>query len=114
MSALAALLIRDMRIAVRVGGGALIGVLVFVVVVTLVPFAVSAPVTVVVPEPFTVVIAAAARGDAPSRVSVATQSKAHARSAVPDSHGTRRVSAPRRSASQARVPKSFLIKTATS
>jgi heme exporter protein B len=39
MSALAALLVRDMRIAVRVGGGALIGVLFFLVVVTLVPFA---------------------------------------------------------------------------
>jgi len=39
MNALAAILIRDMRIAVRVGGGALIGVLFFLVVVTLVPFA---------------------------------------------------------------------------
>ena len=41
MSALAAILVRDMRIAVRVGGGALIGVLFFVVVVTLTPFAVG-------------------------------------------------------------------------
>ncbi len=41
MSPLAALLVRDMRIAVRVGGGALIGVLFFVVVVTLTPFAVG-------------------------------------------------------------------------
>jgi heme exporter protein B len=39
MSALGALLIRDVRIAVRVGGGALMGVLFFLVVVTLVPFA---------------------------------------------------------------------------
>ena len=39
MSALAALLVRDMRIAVRVGGGALIGVLFFLIVVTLTPFA---------------------------------------------------------------------------
>jgi heme exporter protein B len=39
MSPLSALLIRDMRIAVRVGGGALMGVLFFLVVVTLVPFA---------------------------------------------------------------------------
>src|SRR5579863_10446881 len=39
MTALVAILIRDMRIAVRVGGGALIGVLFFLVVVTLVPFA---------------------------------------------------------------------------
>jgi heme exporter protein B len=39
MSALTALLVRDMRIAVRVGGGALIGVLFFLVVVTLMPFA---------------------------------------------------------------------------
>ncbi len=39
MSVLAALLVRDMRIAVRVGGGALIGVLFFLVVVTLMPFA---------------------------------------------------------------------------
>jgi len=38
---LAALLLRDMRIAVRVGGGALIGVLFFVVVATLTPFAVG-------------------------------------------------------------------------
>jgi heme exporter protein B len=41
MSALTAILIRDMRIAVRVGGGALIGVLFFLVVVTLTPFAVG-------------------------------------------------------------------------
>ena len=39
MTALAAILVRDMRIAVRVGGGALIGVLFFLVVVTLMPFA---------------------------------------------------------------------------
>jgi heme exporter protein B len=41
MNPLSALLIRDMRIAVRVGGGALIGVLFFVVMVTLMPFAVG-------------------------------------------------------------------------
>jgi heme exporter protein B len=41
MSALTALLVRDMRIAVRVGGGALIGVLFFLVVVVIVPFAVG-------------------------------------------------------------------------
>ena len=41
MSPLAAILVRDMRIAVRVGGGALMGVLFFLVVVTLVPFAVG-------------------------------------------------------------------------
>jgi heme exporter protein B len=41
MSALAALLVRDMRMAVRVGGGALMGVLFFLVVVTLVPFAIG-------------------------------------------------------------------------
>ncbi len=39
MSALRALLVRDIRLAIRVGGGALIAVLFFVVVVTLVPFA---------------------------------------------------------------------------
>jgi heme exporter protein B len=39
VSPLAAILVRDMRIAVRVGGGALMGVLFFVVVATLVPFA---------------------------------------------------------------------------
>lgn len=39
MTALAAVLVRDMRIAVRVGGGALMGVLFFLVVATLVPFA---------------------------------------------------------------------------
>jgi len=39
--ALAALLIRELRLAVRVGGGALIGVLFFLIVVTLVPFAIG-------------------------------------------------------------------------
>ncbi len=39
MDALAALLIRDMRLAVRVGGGALMGVLFFLLVVTMIPFA---------------------------------------------------------------------------
>jgi heme exporter protein B len=38
---LAALLVRDMRLAVRVGGGAFIGVLFFLMVVTLVPFAIG-------------------------------------------------------------------------
>jgi heme exporter protein B len=41
MAPLTAILVRDMRIAVRVGGGALIGVLFFLVVVTLIPFAVG-------------------------------------------------------------------------
>jgi heme exporter protein B len=41
VTALAALLLRDMRLAVRVGGGALIGVLFFLIVVTLVPFAIG-------------------------------------------------------------------------
>jgi len=41
MTALAALLVRDTRIAVRVGGGALIGVLFFMIVVTLTPFAIG-------------------------------------------------------------------------
>jgi heme exporter protein B len=41
MSALAALLMRDMRLSVRVGGGALIGVLFFLIVVTLTPFAIG-------------------------------------------------------------------------
>jgi heme exporter protein B len=41
MSPLAAVLLRDMRIAVRVGGGALIGVLFFLVVVSVTPFAVG-------------------------------------------------------------------------
>jgi len=39
MSALAALLVRDVRLAVRLGGGAPMGVLFFLIVVTLVPFA---------------------------------------------------------------------------
>jgi len=39
MAALAALLRRDMRLAVRVGGGALMGVLFFLIVVVMVPFA---------------------------------------------------------------------------
>jgi heme exporter protein B len=41
MTPLTALLVRDMRIAVRVGGGAMVGVLFFVVVATLTPFAVG-------------------------------------------------------------------------
>jgi heme exporter protein B len=39
MDALAAILVRDLRVALRVGGGALVGVLFFLVVVTLIPFA---------------------------------------------------------------------------
>jgi heme exporter protein B len=39
MSALAAIFIRDMRLAVRIGGGALMGVLFFLIMVTLVPLA---------------------------------------------------------------------------
>jgi hypothetical protein len=41
MSALSALLRRDIRIALRIGGGALMGVLFFLTVVTLIPFAVG-------------------------------------------------------------------------
>ena len=41
MTALKAILLRDMRIAVRIGGGALIGVLFFLAVVTLMPFAIG-------------------------------------------------------------------------
>jgi heme exporter protein B len=41
VSALAALLMRDIRLAMRVGGGALIGVLFFLIVVTLMPFAIG-------------------------------------------------------------------------
>ena len=41
MTALTALLVRDMRLAVRVGGGALIGVLFFLLVVAIVPFAIG-------------------------------------------------------------------------
>jgi heme exporter protein B len=41
MSALMTLMIRDMRLAVRVGGGALMGALFFLIVVVMVPFAVG-------------------------------------------------------------------------
>jgi heme exporter protein B len=41
MMALRALLVRDMRIALRIGGGALMGVLFFLTVVTLMPFAIG-------------------------------------------------------------------------
>jgi heme exporter protein B len=41
MNALAALLLRDLRLSARAGGGALIGVLFFLVVVTLIPFAIG-------------------------------------------------------------------------
>ena len=40
-AALAGLFVRDLRLAVRGGGGALVGVLFFLVVVTLIPFAVG-------------------------------------------------------------------------
>jgi heme exporter protein B len=41
MSALRALFMRDIRIAIRIGGGAMIGVLFFMTVVTLMPFAIG-------------------------------------------------------------------------
>jgi len=41
MIPLRALLVRDMRIAVRIGGGALMGVLFFLTIVTLMPFAIG-------------------------------------------------------------------------
>lgn len=41
MTALSALMLRDMRLAVRVGGGALMGALFFLIVVVMVPFAVG-------------------------------------------------------------------------
>lgn len=41
MTALSALLVRDMRLSVRIGGGALMGVLFFLTVVTLMPFAIG-------------------------------------------------------------------------
>jgi heme exporter protein B len=41
MNALQALFVRELRLAVRVGGGALMGVLFFVIVVTLMPFAIG-------------------------------------------------------------------------
>ena len=41
MNALFALMLRDMRLAVRVGGGALMGALFFLIVVVMVPFAVG-------------------------------------------------------------------------
>ncbi|HEY2134539.1 MAG TPA: heme exporter protein CcmB [Xanthobacteraceae bacterium] len=41
MTALRALLVRDIRMAVRIGGGALMGVLFFLTVVTLTPFAIG-------------------------------------------------------------------------
>jgi heme exporter protein B len=41
MTALSALLLRDMRIALRIGGGAPMGVLFFLIVVTLTPFAIG-------------------------------------------------------------------------
>jgi heme exporter protein B len=41
MSAFTALLVRDMRVAVRVGGGALMGALFFLIVVSMMPFAIG-------------------------------------------------------------------------
>jgi heme exporter protein B len=41
MTAMTSLLLRDMRIAIRVGGGALMGALFFLIVVTMMPFAIG-------------------------------------------------------------------------
>jgi heme exporter protein B len=41
MSALSALFVRDLRVAMRIGGGAMIGVLFFLAVVALMPFAIG-------------------------------------------------------------------------
>lgn len=41
MSALSALFVRDLRLAIRIGGGAWMGVLFFLIVVTLMPFAIG-------------------------------------------------------------------------
>jgi heme exporter protein B len=41
VNALSTLLIRDIRLAMRVGGGAVVGVLFFLIVVTLIPFAIG-------------------------------------------------------------------------
>lgn len=41
MNALTALLVRDMRLAIRVGGGAFMGALFFLVVVSMIPFAIG-------------------------------------------------------------------------
>lgn len=41
MTPLSSLMLRDIRLAVRIGGGALMGVLFFLIVVTLIPFAVG-------------------------------------------------------------------------
>jgi len=41
MSAFTALILRDIRLAIRVGGGALMGALFFLIVVTMMPFAIG-------------------------------------------------------------------------
>src|SRR5690349_16366698 len=41
MNAFASLVVRDMRLAVRAGGGALMGALFFLIVVTMMPFAIG-------------------------------------------------------------------------
>jgi heme exporter protein B len=41
VTALAAILVRDVRLSIRLGGGALIGVMFFLIVVTLMPFAIG-------------------------------------------------------------------------
>src|SRR6186713_2883500 len=41
MNPLAAILLRDMRLAVRVGGGAFMGALFFLIVITMTPFAIG-------------------------------------------------------------------------
>ena len=49
MTALAALIRRDIRIALRVGGGALIGVLFFLTVTVLMPFAIGPDLALLTP-----------------------------------------------------------------
>ena len=58
MSAFTALVKRDLRLATRAGGGALIGVLFFLVVVTLVPFALGLLFTLRWVEPGIVIVGA--------------------------------------------------------
>ena len=53
MNPLAAILLRDMRLAVRVGGGAFMGALFFLIVITMTPFAASVPYSVAADGPFT-------------------------------------------------------------
>ena len=89
MSALAALFMRDIRLAIRVGGGGGIGVLFFLIVVTLMPFAIGPDLALLRPHrPRDPVARRAAREPADARPAV--RGRPGGRLARPDPDGATR------------------------